>query len=185
MNEIENLSKVCQTFCLLEQKVQQACQTCQTCRFRNWRVNQTQIPSLLSLPLSELVPVKHTLSLFYFILQDIDGHAFLLLTLNELHNLMRIPVGPAAKLTDYIHTLQRDCARFSSKSTGATPSTTSGAEVRSENSRVTTKQQPTAKTAKSSTAKTSRTSSPEISSAPQIVDVYRISKPLFSRLKQS
>ena len=60
-NEIENLSKVCQTFCLLEQKVQQACQTCQTCRFRNWGVKQTQIPSLPILPFSELVPIKHTL----------------------------------------------------------------------------------------------------------------------------
>ena len=35
-NEIENLLKVCQTFCFLEQKVQQACQTSQTCRLRNW-----------------------------------------------------------------------------------------------------------------------------------------------------
>ena len=52
-NENENLSKVCQTFRLLEQKVQQAfqtCQTCQTCRFRNLVANQTQIPSLPSLP---------------------------------------------------------------------------------------------------------------------------------------
>ena len=56
-NEIENLSKVCHTFYLLEQKVQQACQTC---RFWNWGVNQTQIPSLPSLLFSELVPIKHT-----------------------------------------------------------------------------------------------------------------------------
>ena len=60
VNGIEDLSKVCQTFCLLEQKVQQACQTCQTCRFRNWVVNQTQIPSYPSLPFSELIPIKHT-----------------------------------------------------------------------------------------------------------------------------
>ena len=59
-NEIENLSKVCETFCLLEQKVQQACKTCQSCRFRNRGVNQTQFPSLPSLPFSELVPIKHT-----------------------------------------------------------------------------------------------------------------------------
>ena len=59
--EIVNLSKVYQTFCLLEQKVQQACQTCQTCRFRNWGVNQTKIRSLPSLMFSELVPIKHTL----------------------------------------------------------------------------------------------------------------------------
>ena len=32
-SEIENVSKVCQPFCFLEQKVQQACQAC---RFRNW-----------------------------------------------------------------------------------------------------------------------------------------------------
>ena len=32
-NENENLSKVCQTFRLLQQKVRQAFQTCQTCRF--------------------------------------------------------------------------------------------------------------------------------------------------------
>ena len=60
-NEIEDLPKVCQTFCLLEQKVQQACQTCQICRFRIWGVNLTQIPSPPSLPFSELVPIKHTL----------------------------------------------------------------------------------------------------------------------------
>ena len=63
-NEIGNLSKVCQTFCLLEEKVKQASQTCQTCRFRNWGVNQTQIPSLSSLPFSELVPIKHTLRMY-------------------------------------------------------------------------------------------------------------------------
>ena len=61
-NENENLSKVCQTFCLLEQKVQQAFQTCQTCRFQNLVVNQTQIPSLPILPFSELLPIKHTLN---------------------------------------------------------------------------------------------------------------------------
>ena len=60
-NEIENLSEVCQTFCLMEWNVQQACQTCQTCCFRNWGVNQTQISSLPSLPFSELVPIKQTL----------------------------------------------------------------------------------------------------------------------------
>ena len=60
-NEIENPSKVCQTFRLLEQKVQQACQTCQTCRFWNWEINQTQFPSLPSMPFSEVVPVKHIL----------------------------------------------------------------------------------------------------------------------------
>ena len=38
-NEIENLPEVCQTFCPLEQKFQQACETCQTCRFRNLGVN--------------------------------------------------------------------------------------------------------------------------------------------------
>ena len=32
-NENENLSKVCQTFRLLQKKVRQAFQTCQTCRF--------------------------------------------------------------------------------------------------------------------------------------------------------
>ena len=52
--------KVCQTFCLFEQKVRQAFQTCQTCRFRNLVVNQTQIPSLPRLPFSELAPIKHT-----------------------------------------------------------------------------------------------------------------------------
>ena len=55
------LHNMTQTFCLLEQKVSQACQTCQTCRFRNLGVNQTQIPSLPSLPFLELVPIKHTL----------------------------------------------------------------------------------------------------------------------------
>ena len=55
-DEIENLSKVCQT-CLLVQRAQQACQTC---RFRNWGVNQTKIPNLPSLPFSVLVPLKHT-----------------------------------------------------------------------------------------------------------------------------
>ena len=64
-NEIENLSKVCQTFCLLEQKGQQSCQTCQTCRFQNSVVNQTQIPRLPSLPLSEFVPIKYTLELYH------------------------------------------------------------------------------------------------------------------------
>ena len=61
-NEIENISRVCQTFCLLEQKVQQVCQTCQTCRFRNWDwgVNQTHIPNLPSLLFSELGPIKQT-----------------------------------------------------------------------------------------------------------------------------
>ena len=33
--------------------------TCQTCRLRNLGVSQTQIPSLPSLPFSELVPIKH------------------------------------------------------------------------------------------------------------------------------
>ena len=42
-NQMENLSKLCQTFCLLKKKVQQACQTCQTCRFWNWGVNRTQV----------------------------------------------------------------------------------------------------------------------------------------------
>ena len=63
-SEIENFPKVCKTFCLLEQKVLQAyhtCQTCQTYRFRNWEVNQTPIPSLPSVPFSELVPTKHSL----------------------------------------------------------------------------------------------------------------------------
>eukprot|EP00794_Sanderia_malayensis_P006132 gene6132-6840_t len=46
-----------------------------------------------------------------FLNEEIDGHAFLLLTLNELHNLMGISVGPAVKLTDYIHTLQRETNR--------------------------------------------------------------------------
>ena len=58
--EIEHLSKVCQIFRLLEQKVQHACQTC---RFQNWGANQTQISNLPSLPFSELVPIKHTLTL--------------------------------------------------------------------------------------------------------------------------
>ena len=62
---IDNFSKLCQTLCLLEQKVQLACQTCQTCGFRNRGVNWTQIPSLPSLPFSELVPIRHTLR-FYF-----------------------------------------------------------------------------------------------------------------------
>ena len=44
--------------CLLEQKVQKAFQTYQTYRFENFGVNQTQIPSLPSLPFSELVPIK-------------------------------------------------------------------------------------------------------------------------------
>ena len=43
VNETESLCKVCRNFCLLEQKVQQACQTCQTYRCWNWGVNQTQI----------------------------------------------------------------------------------------------------------------------------------------------
>ena len=41
-------------------KVQKAFQTY---RFENFRVNQTQIPSLPSLPFSELVLIKHTLIL--------------------------------------------------------------------------------------------------------------------------
>ena len=49
-NEIENHSKVCQTICLLELKVQQAFQTCQTCRFRNL----AQILCLPSLPFSDV-----------------------------------------------------------------------------------------------------------------------------------
>ena len=61
-NKNENLSKVCQTFGLLEQKVRQAFQTCKTCRFRNLVVNQTQIPSLPSLLFSELAPIKHNLN---------------------------------------------------------------------------------------------------------------------------
>ena len=65
VNENENLSKVCQASHLLEKKIRQAfeaCQTCQTCRFRNLVVSQTQIPSLPSLPFSELAPIKHTLN---------------------------------------------------------------------------------------------------------------------------
>ena len=62
--ENENLLKVSQTFRLLEQKVRQAFQTCQTCRFRNLVVIQTQIPSLPSLPFSELAPIKHTLTCY-------------------------------------------------------------------------------------------------------------------------
>ena len=57
-NENEDLSDVCQTFCLSEQNVQQDFQTCQICRFRNVGVNQTRISSLPSLPFSELVPIK-------------------------------------------------------------------------------------------------------------------------------
>ena len=60
--ENENLSKNCQTFCLLEQNVQQAFQTC---RFRNLGVDLSQIPSEISLPLSELVPIKNTLKSLY------------------------------------------------------------------------------------------------------------------------
>ena len=63
-NKNENLSKVCQTFRLLELKARQAFQTCQTCRFRNLVVNQTQILSLPTLPFSELAPIKHTLTFF-------------------------------------------------------------------------------------------------------------------------
>ena len=35
----KDLFKVCQTFCLSEQKAPQAVQTCQTCRFRDLVVN--------------------------------------------------------------------------------------------------------------------------------------------------
>ena len=85
-NENENLSKVCQTFCLRKQNDQQACQTCQTCqtchflgcvpehlkrkvsyfsfqvawisdyRFRDLGVNQIQIPSLPNLSFSDFDP---------------------------------------------------------------------------------------------------------------------------------
>ena len=51
-NENENPSKVCQTFRLLKLQVRQAFQTYQASCFRNLVVNQTQIPSLASLPFS-------------------------------------------------------------------------------------------------------------------------------------
>ena len=63
-NENENLSKVCQTFRLLEQRARQAFQTCQTCRFWNLVLNQTQTVSLPSLPFSELAPIKRILIMF-------------------------------------------------------------------------------------------------------------------------
>ena len=97
--------EVCQTFCCLEQKVQQAFKTYQTCRFRNSGVNQTQIPggggittiyagaisdvkwntpvtrllklpppgkipSLLSLPFSEFVPIKHIPKVFFICINE-------------------------------------------------------------------------------------------------------------------
>ena len=66
-NKNESLSKVCQTFCMLKQKVRQAFQTCQTCRFRNLTVNQTPIPSLPILLFSELAPIQHTLKSIYWL----------------------------------------------------------------------------------------------------------------------
>jgi len=44
-------------------------------------------------------------TLFYN--QEVDGHAFLLLTANEIHNVLAVPLGPAVKLHDYIFTLQQ------------------------------------------------------------------------------
>ena len=62
-NEIENFSEVCQTFCPLEQKVQhRPAKLAKPAVFGNWGVNQTQVPSIPSLPVSELVPIKHTLN---------------------------------------------------------------------------------------------------------------------------
>ena len=65
-NKIENLFKICQTLCHMEQKAPQAFQTCQTCqtrRFRNLGSIKTPILSLPSLPFSKLVPIKHALEM--------------------------------------------------------------------------------------------------------------------------
>ena len=44
---------------------------------------------------------------FFFSLQEIDGHSFLLLTAQELHHVLGIHLGPAMKIHDYIFTLQQ------------------------------------------------------------------------------
>jgi len=117
-----------------------------------------------------------------FLKEEIDGHAFLLLTLNELHNLMGIAVGPAVKLTDYIFTLQREADRLNKSNAHKNQEDKPGTSV----SRVTSsKQLATTSSLKSSSSKTTRTSTSELPSTPLITKVCSISKPLFSKLQKS
>ena len=58
--EKRNLSNVRQSYCLLQQRAQQALQTYLLIGF-NLGVNQTQIPRLPILPFSDLLPIKHTI----------------------------------------------------------------------------------------------------------------------------
>ncbi|XP_047122502.1 scm-like with four MBT domains protein 1 isoform X1 [Hydra vulgaris] len=62
-------------------------------------------------------------NLFYQ--QDVDGHSLLLLTVQEIHHILGIQLGPAVKIHDYIFTLQElvNDAYLSSKNTKSINST--------------------------------------------------------------
>ena len=56
-NKNEDLSRVCQTLCLLEQKVQNVFLSYQMYRFEDFEVGQKQIPNLPFILFSEFFPI--------------------------------------------------------------------------------------------------------------------------------